>query len=108
MATRQAKLPKSLPDILRPYKPLYKGSRYWVFENDLDNPFEPWMRNEFEQWRVLVYDRVFDGLIAKCEIDETGGVSGEITIGLGDSFEAADFASMSKQLTHTFKSWGGC
>ena len=107
MATRQAKLPKSLPEALRLYKPLYKGSRYWVFENDPENPFEPWMRDEFEQWQVLVYDRVFDSLIATCEIDENGGISGEITIGLGDSFEASDFYSMSKQLTNTFKSWGG-
>ena len=105
---KQIKLPASLPNELRQYRPLYKGLRFWVFQNDPCNPFEEWMSEDLEHYKVLVYDRVFEGLIAACEINEEGRIFCEIVIGLGDSFEAIDFRDMSKKLSQTFQSWGGC
>lgn len=108
MRTKHIKLPTSLPSELRPYRPLYKGTRFWVFKNAPSNPFEEWMSDDFEQYQILVYDRVFKGLIATCKINEEGRISGNIVIGPGDSFEAIDFRDMSKKLSQIFQSWGGC
>ncbi len=66
------------------------------------------MSDAFEQYQVLVYDRVFEGLIATCEINEDGVISVDIVIGPGDRFEAFDFRDLSKKLSQTFQSWGGC
>ncbi len=108
LLVKQIKLPASLPNELRPHRPLYKGTRFWVFQNDSCSPFEEWMSDDFEHYNALVYDRVFEGLIAACEINEEGRISCEIVIGLGDGFEAIDFRDMSKKLSQTFQSWGGC
>ena len=105
---KQNKLPASLPNELRPYRPLYKGTRFWVFQNDPCNPFEEWMSDDFEHYKVLVYDRVFKGLIAACEINEAGRILGDVVIGPGNSFEAINFRDMGKKLSQTFQSWGGC
>lgn len=88
--------------------PLYKGRRFWVFQNDPSNPFIDLSPEVLGQFHILVYDRVFEGLVAACEINEDGSIFGDIVIGLGDSFEAHDFRDMSKKLALTFRSWGGC
>lgn len=41
-----------LPEALRPYKPLYKGRRYWVFLNNPEQPFEGWTKD----YRIIAYD----------------------------------------------------
>ena len=108
MPVKQIKLPTSLPNALRQYRPLYKGVRFWVFQNDPSDPFEEWMSDAFEQNQVLVYDRVFEGLVATCEINEDGLISVDIVIGPGDSFEAFDFRDLNKKLSQIFHSWEGC
>lgn len=35
-----------LPDENKKYKALYKGRRYWVFENDRANRYEGWQRTK--------------------------------------------------------------
>ena len=44
---------RATPPHLKGYKPLYKGSRFWVFQNDPDNPYEGWTG----EWNILVYHR---------------------------------------------------
>ena len=41
------------PPPLKVYKPIYKGRRFWVFQNDPDNPYEGWTG----EWNILVYHR---------------------------------------------------
>ena len=36
-----------LPDHIKRYKTLYKGRRYWVFENSMENPYGDWAYIDF-------------------------------------------------------------
>ena len=68
------------PPPLKFYKPLYKGRRFWVFQNDPDNPHERWTGGQ----GVLVYDRLHDSVVAfgnwKDGVNCGGGLEARVVV----------------------------
>ena len=87
------KTKSSLPPALAGYKPLYKGRRYWVFENEPERPFEGWT-GDMSLFRILLYDRLLETLLAAGTWIEDGSIYGEILWGQGVDFEAPDPRAM--------------
>ncbi len=97
MTTKKNAKPSSLPLVLQGYKPLYKGRRYWVFENDPARPFDGWT-DDMDLFQILLYDRTLDLLMASGSWQEDGSISGGILWGQGGSFTACDPRDMVDQV----------
>jgi len=80
-----------LPDHIKHYKALYKGRRYWVFENSMENPYGDWAYKDFE---ILVYDRTEHAVIAAGKRREDGLIRGSVMWGQGVDFDAHDARQM--------------
>jgi hypothetical protein len=85
---------RSTPSQLVGYKPLYKGRRYWIFENDTRKPFDEWTGD----YKILAYDRTFDALVACGNWKSDGSIDAGILWGQGVSFEAVDLRDMVQQI----------
>ena len=78
----------SVNSILSGYKPLYKGRRYWVFENDPNRPFGGWT-DDMNLFQILLYDKLFENLMASGVWNEDGTtISGGVLWGQGVDFTA--------------------
>jgi hypothetical protein len=73
---------------------LYKGRRYWIFENDTRKPFDEWTGD----YKILAYDRTFDALVACGNWKSDGSIDAGILWGQGVSFEAVDLRDMVQQI----------
>ena len=84
---------RATPPHLKGYKPLYKGRRFWVFQNDPDNPYEGWTG----EWNILAYHRPCETVVAtgNWEDDE---ISGEIVWGQGVPFKADSYKDMAAEV----------
>jgi len=94
-----------IPAEIRSYKPLYKGRRYWVFENDFKRPFklqhayftqaiiyEEFIDEKYDQ--ILVYDAMFRVISATGHLAADGQIHGCHCKGQGLTFTAKDPADM--------------
>ena len=84
-----------IPKEIRSYKALYKGRRYWVFENDFQRPYDGFDDEKENQY--LVYDASIDALIAVGGLAENGLIRGCVLWGQGVDFYATDAADMVSQ-----------
>ena len=84
---------RATPSNLKNYKPLYKGRRFWIFQNDPDNPYEGWTGGE----GVLVYHRLHDSVVA-CGNWKDGVISAEICWGQGVSFITEGYKDMAAKV----------
>ncbi len=84
---------KATPPKLKGYKPLYKGRRYWIFQNDPLNAYESWTFD----YSILVYHRHYDSIVA-CGIWKDGVIKAEICWGQGLSFEVENYSDMASQV----------
>jgi hypothetical protein len=85
---------RATPSILVGYKPLYKGRRFWIFENNPAKPFDRWTGDS----RILAYDRKYEALAACGNYKEDGSISAEYVGGQGVKFNAFDLAGMAREL----------
>lgn len=75
---------KSIPAEVRSYKALYKGQRYWIFENDFSRPFEYYADPDYHQ--ILLYDALVGGIISAGRWTEKGEIHGCVMWGQGVDF----------------------
>jgi hypothetical protein len=85
-----------IPEEIRSYKALYKGRKYWVFENDFERPYDGF--NDVNDNQYLVYDASIDTIIAVGGLAENGLIHGWVTWGQGVDFYATDAADMVAQI----------
>ncbi len=81
-----------IPAEIRSYTPLFKGRRFWVFENDFTRPYDIHTDSQYDQ--VLVYDSQIDAVIANGNWAEDGTIHGCSFWGQGISFASPDPAGM--------------
>ena len=94
-----------IPAEIRSYKALYKGRRYWVFENDFKRPFklqhayftqaiifDEFTNEKYDQF--LVYDATFRVIPGTGYWAEDGQIHGCHSKGQGLTFTAKDPADM--------------
>jgi hypothetical protein len=82
-----------LPDDIREYNPLYKGRRFWVFENDKSKPYQGWATDH----DVLLYDRDCGDIIAVGSYSDRGWIRGCVLWGQGCDFDASSPRDMIDQ-----------
>ena len=83
-----------LPEEIKQYKALYKGRRYWVFQNSKDQPFDDWT----EDFEVVMYDRSIHAVMAYGNLKADGSIFGSVMWGQGVQFEAADARAMVREV----------
>jgi hypothetical protein len=83
-----------LPDEIKAYKALYKGRRYWVFQNSKEHPFDDWT----EDFAVVMYDRAEHVVMAYANLKADGSMFGSVLWGQGVQFEAADARAMVREV----------
>ena len=81
-----------IPAEIKSYRALYKGRRYWVFENDFARPFDSHTDEEYDQ--LLVYDSLTDAISANGYRSPDGTIHGCSFWGQGITFECDDPAGM--------------
>ena len=74
------------------YKALYKGWRFWVFENDFDRPYDIHVDPEWHQ--ILLFDCEVSGITAAGYWTALGNIHGCVMWGQGVDFIAKDPADM--------------
>jgi hypothetical protein len=87
---------RATPKGLVGYKPLYKGRRYWIFENAPLKPYEGWTGD----WKILAYDRLGEFLAACGNFKTDGTICAEILWGQGVSFGANDLRGMASYIKY--------
>ena len=88
-----------IPDEIKQYRALYKGHRFWVFENDKENPYQGWATDH----DVLLYDRDCGDLIAVGSYEPDGRILGCVLWGQGVDFGASDAKDMIAQTLNIAK-----
>ncbi len=78
------------PEILKPYKTLYRGRRLWAVKNNPDSPLDNWTTEN----QIVVWDALADAISAVADFTDDGSISGCITWGQGVYFEAKDIKEM--------------
>ena len=63
-----------IPNQIKSYKALYKGRRFWAFENDFERPCEYYTDPRYHQ--VLLYDTDIGEIIAAGSWMEDGKIDG--------------------------------
>jgi len=81
-----------IPADIRSYRSLYKGRRFWVFENDFARPYGIHTDRQYDQ--VLVYDSEIDAVVANGHWAEDGTINGCSFWGQGVTFASADPAGL--------------
>lgn len=103
-----------IPAEIRSYKALYKGRRYWVFENDFARPFklqnayytqaiiyDDFIDEKYDQ--ILVYDAMFRVISATGYMAADGQIHGCHCKGQGLTFTAKDPADMASTVGYIDK-----
>lgn len=75
---------KRIPDVVKSYQALYKGQRYWIFENDFSRPYEFFEDPGYHQ--VLLYDADVDGVVCAGRWIEGRKIHGCVMWGQGVDF----------------------
>jgi hypothetical protein len=81
-----------IPAEIKSYKALYKGRRFWVFENDFSRPYDIYDDPEWHQ--ILLFDCEALGITATGYWTALGNIHGCVMWGQGVDFIAKDPADM--------------
>jgi hypothetical protein len=84
-----------MPTEVRSYRALYKGRRYWVFENDFQRPYGIYDDAKYHQ--ILLFDATVGEVIAAGTRMADGSIMGCVMWGQGVDFHAANAADMVHQ-----------
>lgn len=81
-----------IPVEIKSYRALYKGRRFWVFENDFERPYDIYDDPKWNQ--VLLFDANIGCIRAVGRWRDDGGIDGCAMWGQGVDFIATDPADM--------------
>ncbi len=81
-----------IPDEIKSYKALYKGRRFWVFENNFERPYSFHTDVKYDQ--ILLFDSAIGIIRANGYWTDAGEIHGCVMAGQGVDFIASDPAGM--------------
>lgn len=85
-----------IPAEIRSYKALYKGRRYWLFENDFTRPYDLYTDEKYHQ--LLLYDNLADTISGSGYWANDGQIHGCSFWGQGIDFIVSDPAGMVSEI----------